>query len=509
LHHKESRSTENPTTRQQKFQAIGKLKPSVSKEGFVNFSSTFIIPIPHNLHKTKNVTKLFVDVDRNWEVKNDTFEKDLWLYDIKKYIKNNMFTAVPKDEKKKKNFILDNKNLYLKRKMNKTVFDLVENATTKAQVAMDSVELWFFTYQISLDAPNNLDVNAISTVLNRNLRNFRSLKIDEKEKKIYAGNSAQGVPFIDYLFSLTSVEGKSFLNIEIESFEREGDLHPIFNSTYYAKMMTAAHIDERSVDIDGEKVRIADVAPNLSETVTIDFGHLEELPYILATTSSFDFACEEAFIGYEEYIYKNIQENGINIWKYWSGIALQDSVAFFSIHAGGAGVVNASKSGYYFLYMLSLYSNIRLKYYEQYLIDEDFINIERIYPLGKDIQKLQNQYMANEVAMKFQPNHIHEKMNQGLKNGALLEEVESNIQTTLELTKQNTDAVISVALYIATFSGMWLSKDVIFEIYAQHPIIMTIVVVMTSFLLALGISRKSFVIKLVKNSAKWLIRKFR
>ena len=345
------------------------------------------------------------------------------------------------------------------------------------------------------------------------MRDYKNLCINIDEKKIYTkkkDSCNHSVSLLYWLISLTFYDKKnSFLNIELDDkndFKVDSNLSTIATSTYYAKMITALHVDNNSVNIDGNKQEIAPILDILSETATIDIGILEELSYLLGTTASYDFEKELGFVGYEGYIYPIIQENGINIWKFWSGIALQDSVAFISTSQGGADIVKAAKKSNYFIYIVNIYVNIKLKYLENYLIDKDFINIERVLPSVREIQILKNHYIANEIAGKFQQNYINKKMCLGLKNIDLLDEVENNLQTTLELTKSNTDIVFSLGAAVATLASMWLTNDLLISIYNTHPYLTVFGVIVLSMVIVVAISKKSLIYRFVKNSFKFIKR---
>jgi len=72
--------------------AVGKLKPSIFHDtNSVNFSSTFIVPIPHNVHVSRDIKRFFTSVDVNWEIKNNTIEKDLFLSSSTFFITSLMF----------------------------------------------------------------------------------------------------------------------------------------------------------------------------------------------------------------------------------------------------------------------------------------------------------------------------------------------------------------------------------------------------------------------------------
>ncbi|WP_455756443.1 hypothetical protein [Sulfurimonas sp.] len=506
---------ESNMTREKIFKEIGHLKPSISTKNYknVNFSSIFIVPIPHNFHDVRNIIDVFEDMQKNWIIKNNSIKKDLFLHDIKKYIKNFTFEKFDLNNKKDlKSVVYDKKNLYLSYKNKNMSFSYDE-----IYFILKEIDLWImdgnialFAYKVELDKNNIYDIDTLSKKMNRELRDFRSLTIDTKNNKLYYKNSNIGIPLLEYFISLTNnVQEGSFLNVlhNDNKFIVNSDLDVIEASTYYAKMITALHINEDSVYINNVPYTISKILDKLSEKATIDLGILEELSYILATTSSYDFKSELGFVAYEGYTYPIIQENGINIWKLWSGIALQDSVAFFSVSEGGSGIVFNAKTSNYFIYILNIYVSIRLKYIENYLIDKDFINIERVLPSVREIQILKNHYIASEIAVKFQHNYINDKINYGLKTNHMIEEVENNVQTTLELTKNNTDIVFSLGAGIATLSSMWLTSDSIIQIYNDYPYLTLLGVIILSILIVVAVSKKSMLIRRIKNGFK-IVKRF-
>ena len=496
--------------------AIGKLQPSpdtfVSPHG-VNFSSIFIIPSVHKIHTVKKIKELFNDITINWEIKNNSISTDLSLSDIKEYIKENIFENIDTNNiKNLKSVIYDRKNIYLSHKI-KNIALTYKNIN----IILTEIDLWimdgeiaFFVYKIELPSNQDIDVNTISTLINRELRDYHLLTIDIDKNELYYNDKDKGRPLVDYFKSLTLNKTKtSFLNISVKGNESTlcANQKSISNSTYYAKMITALHINENSIKENDSYQEIAPLMDTLSESATIDLGIMEELSYLLGTTSSFDFDSEPTYIGYEGYIYPMIQENGINIWKYWSGIAMQDSLSFFSIDKGRSGIVFNSKTSIYFMYIINLFVNTRLKYLENYLIDKDFINIERVLPSVREIQIIKNHYIATEIAKKFQPNYINKKISIGLQNDVLLEEVENNLQITLELTRNNTDIVFSLAAGIATLGSMWLTNDVLIELYNKYPYPTIAGVITLSMFIVIAVSKKSLIIKFVKNTFK-IIKRF-
>ena len=352
-------------SRQKVIQQIGSLTPSINSRNSeeVNFSSIFIIPIPHkihDLHRHKEIQQFFTDVEKNWDIKNNTIENDLFLYDIKQYIKNSIFEKIDlSNEKEKNNFIYDQKSLYLTHKQKDIALTYCG-----LKVCLKEIDLWimdeniaFFTYKIERAKEHLYDINTLSTKINRDLRDFRYLSIDIQKGELFYRKEDTGVNLLEYFMSLTiNKDTNSFLNVSYKQnrFDVSEDFSVIHASTNYAKTITALHVDEDTVTIDGVQEQIAPIAQALSENVIVDVGILPELSYLLATTSAFDFKKELSFVANEGYAYPLIKDNGINIWKYWSAIALQDTLAFFSIKHGGDGIVSHARTSNYFIYMTNL-----------------------------------------------------------------------------------------------------------------------------------------------------------
>ena len=281
--------------------------------------------------------------------------------------------------------------------------------------------------------------------------------------------------------------------------------HIISQSSYYAKMLTSIYLDKQELIIDDQKVSIIDSRDKLTEDLSVDFSYIDEIPYLIATTSSFDSSKEKMFVSHRRYIYEALTQSSINIWKHWTGLSLQDSCVFFSIQNGGKMIVYSNSTVNYFLYIMNITTNIRLKLYESSVIDDDFINVHKIYPLKRKLQKLKNNYISNEIAIKFQPVHIYQQMEKGLKNRELLEEVSENIDTTLDLTKENTDVLITAGAVVFTLGSLW---EPIVNGFENNPLLTSIVVSSFTIITILVIYKRRYFIKKSKSIIRWISHKF-
>jgi len=493
------------------FKAIGELTPTI-------FKSTYIIPLKHYFFKQNDKSmSVFKEFNKlNWHLANNTAKEELFLYDIKSYLLDTFFPKIL--EINGKNISQSYKSLYLKNTKFTQLKLMIQkdNKQFKTDLQfdlyLDSIDLWILDDNISLFAihisnqqDTNYTINEYSSIVNRVLRNYQTLyAYVEDETLLISINKVDNnqIKLIDLLIDLTRLsDKKSFLNIDKQNYN-----DTIINqSTYYAKMLTSIYVDKQDIKIDNNKINIVKNYDMLTEEVLVDFDYFDEIPYLLSTTSTFNFIEEPSFISHKKYMYKNLENSNINIWQNWVGIGLQDSCSFFSVKNGGAMIVNSNSTSNYFLYIMNIVTNIKLKIYEQEVIDDDFINVHKIYPLKRKLQKLKNQFIANEISIKFQPSHIYNKMEKGLGNKEILDEISSNIDTTLDLTKQNTDTFISVGAILFTAGSFW---EPISYGYKHNPTLTLSIMIGAIIGMITIIYKRNQIFKTVKNSIHWFNNKF-
>jgi hypothetical protein len=533
-------------TRQEQISLLGK-KAKIGEYEYnnkkhKNFLSYFIIPVPHKFNeKRKNLE----DVEKcGWKIlnlKSDGINKKRifdFNSDLKKYIYEGLMP-----QKTKKDFINEKSNIVLQKKISEDF--KIRTQSNDVFMRLEEVDLWilegniaFFVLKFQLSDKYNLETNTVNlnelSNVNRILRDFRNVFIFEngneiihvnnldyikivkweknknalvKERKTVDVNAIKSLNYfkfhkkvqnkiyyfkkpeeklIDYLFRITQYDKKSFLNITEQDLDKE-QFYPIYNSSYYAKLLTAAH-----VEIDYEILSLIE-SPTTGELKRIEIDGtdtIEEMPFLLASTS--DFYPSESWESNENYINEMVNKGGINIWKYWSGIALKDSLAFFSVNDGGGMIVSACKDINYFIYILNLYVNYRVKLLEHNLIlDRYFIDIEKNLKNLEEVQRLHNMYMSEEIAIRFQPNEIHQAIMRGLELKELFNEVEENIKNTYERAKDNTGIIISIFSGVIALIGFFLTKDkiksYIYQFYEYSPFLSILSLVLIIMFIGLGI----------------------
>lgn len=547
-------------TRQEKITEIGKLKPSTftwdKKDIAKNQMSYFIIPFAHEIYSKKAPVKIVENLESlNWKMVNNIAKKDNKLVMLSVEQEKQRVADEKLFEKKRKRGLtseddklefqttrilstsgdarnMDSIKLYLYDEMMPRCTSIEEhfegqknlifqksdidkewsfkyyegpkdNLELKYTVSflLDGLDLLivdkhiaFFTIKTQLPLNDESTINEISSKFNRNMRDFRSMYVDVTTKT-FSNDSSQGVNVFDWFSSLVEFEDKSLLSRtenKLQDIQNKKEYYPLFNASYNAKMITAMHVKEMSVV--GEEIEPAFVDDLI--TMNIDgTSSLEEMPYLLATTS--ELYPTKGWEGNEEYINEQIGNGQINIWKYWSGVALHDSLAFFSIGEGSSAIVNTSRNSYYFIYMLNLYATYKMRYFEHKLIDNDFVSIENIRPLFSDLQRLKNQYMCTELSSLFQPNAVHEAIKGSMKTDDMYDEIKDNIEATLEITSRNTDLVVTAFISVFTIGGMYFNKDWISDLFSSHLYIALTSTVIIAFIGAIGLYNRSSIIRVI------------
>jgi len=495
-------------TRQEQISYLGEKAKISEFNGEKNFLSYFIIPVPHKFYEKR---KPLEDVKKSgWKILNlkseENNQKRIFDFnnDLKKYIYEGL---MPK--KTEKEFKKEKSNIVLQKKIYNDIYEVEIRKDKYVKVILDEIDLWilekniaFFVIKFKLPRiynylsgklfnwKVNVEVNLNElAIVNRILRDFRNVNIN-KNKITSCRNGESN--FIDWLIDLTRVDNKSFLNIKKQDFEKE-EFYPIYNSTHYSKLLTAVH-----VTVDDDILHKIE-PPTQAELKKIEIDGtdtIEEMPFLLASTS--DCYPIKMWESNENYINEMVNKGGINIWKYWSGIALKDSLAFFSVNEGGGMIVSSCKGVNYFIYILNLYINYRIKLLEHSLImDQYFVDIEKNLKNLEEVQRLHNMYMSEEIAIRFQPNEIHQAIMRGMELKELFNEVEENIKNTYERSKENTALIISAFSFMIAIISLLEDKIIEFIkiFYNTHPEIAIIVGILILILIVFIIIKRKTLYK--------------
>ena len=469
---------------------IGKQKPSTfsyfdeeKKEDVtvINHMSYFIIPFPHAVYDgILNGFNTYYKIDnflqgmkeKNWILKNPKDEKDEKLFkcdnSMKRYIYNDMIPHIDFDKKiNKKEFFQKRDNLLFQHKINPewSLTIKQKNNDINIDFIMDDIDLWimddhiaFLVLKTKMPLDSELNVSEISSLFNRNMREFRSLDIDFEKQNIT--HHRDGGNLLDkFLVEKLSIANNSLLNITKKDLN-EKEYYTIYNASFYAKMITAIHIDASKVE-NTEIELEPSIEPKLNTHEVNDINVMEHCAYLLCSTSS--IAPHDSYANDYGYIRSQIEKSGIGIWKYWSGLTLADSLGFFGIkEEAGSAFVSQARNESYFIYMLNMYISFKIRYFEYQLIDKDFSEVEKIKFIKEKMQRLKNEYSSKEIAKKFQPNEINSAIQKGMGYLEVYDEVESNIDNTLSLSKDRT------AEYIGIFGLILFFQDEIKNIFITY-----------------------------------------
>ncbi len=484
-------------TRQEQLSEIGNMQAE-------KYGAKFIVPVPHKFYK--NSSDIFEKVEaRGWKILNkhlnengEEISKQFGAFNIKTYIYENMIPHYFGHNAQE--FLDESKTVVLNKVVNQKMhiagFDFI----------LVDIDLWIFEEYISFFTINiDIDQTKYSVdeliLFNRSLRNFKFLSLVESTELITL--EAQPVfkgeryDVLEKLLELTRIEEKSFLNIEpidcqySVTKDRDNELFPIYNSSANAKLLTAVQTKDTAFS-DGVEVEPFD--ENLINHIAVqEMSILDEAPFYLASCSSMQ-GSDLSFIAHDDYIYALVDDNGYNLWKYSSGITLHDSCAFIGM--GGpeqkcGPLVANMQSNFYFVYMLNLYINFQIRHIEHQLIDENFESIDINY-WYKKLQKLKNQFITSDIAIKFQENEVHSSISTAFKSADMLEEVTDNLMETKEITQNNR------GIYMTLFGFIFVT---IFQEPIQNFVITysEIVIPISVVISAIGLYYRKKIFKLFKQ----------
>jgi len=432
-------------TRKEQLSEIGGIKPK-------NYVSKVIIPLPHNFYQ--NDMGIFHTIKASeWSIMNDNSNQTqniLDAFNIKKYIYENIFPSYDNSD-----FINNFDTLYLKRKINK------ELTLEKFNFVLYDIDLWIFEENIAFFVLNiNIDYNNYTidelTDFNRLIKNFKFLKL-EKNCLILNGYDTT-TDIINYLLNLTVIDNKSFLNINIQQIVDD----VVYNTSTNAKLLVG--IETPTATFKNKKPIEKDIDEFINFDIYDTLSILQEVPFYVASSVNLNLT-NKSFTPAERYIYNLINNQGINIWKYSSGIALHDSLVLFGLGNGGGPIVDNTNNIFYFIYILNLYINFQIRYIERKIINKDFESKDITY-YYKKLQKLKNQFITDEIAVKFQENEIHKAISTALKTNKILSEVTENLIETKTITDNN------IGLYISLLGFAFVSifQEPFTDLFKQYPI---------------------------------------
>jgi hypothetical protein len=438
-------------TRQEQLKEIGEMIPD-------KFMSKIIIPIPHNFYDNNSAILWNMRVVYDWKILNSK-NREIGAFNIKKYIYDNMIPNI----KDKDEHINKNKSVLLRK-------EIKQNAKLDHyDFYINSIDLWifdehvgFFTLDIDIDH-SKYTIDQLSE-FNRQFREFKFLNVEKNNQQIIfkkAAGFTEPNEVLSWLLNFTTKDGLSFLNTTKEDCINS----QIYNTSTNAKLMTAVQTKTTTFS-NGQEIEPLHTE-DLHFTTINGTSTLEEVPFYLASCST--LSPIPGYTNNEEYIHSLVDNGGFNIWKYSSGITIYDSFALFGLGYDGGPIVSNMKNNFYFIYMLNLYINIQIRFIEYELINQDFESLDIQYRY-KQLQILKNQFIAKEIAIKFQDNEIHKSILSALNTEDMISEVTENLIETKDITQNQ------LGIYITLFGFIAVSilEESLTKLVVENPIFISV-----------------------------------
>lgn len=439
------------------------------------YSLKVIIPCPHKFYENK--ANIFTTIEKlDWVIlnKHEKVSRQLGTFNIKAYVYDNV---IPKfEENKAQKFIDKEKAILLQKELNQRCLYLSYNKHgDDVDFTIKTVDLWifeehicFFALDIKIDNYQNYTLDQLAQI-HLVLRNFKFTTVSQKNEVVVLKSSGhtESNTFLNFLLDCTQYNNKSFLNTdakdctELRTNEKINPFYSIYNSSTNAKLLIGMQTDKTAYN-DGSEIEPID-PNNISFYSTKELALISEIPFYIASCSSMNPTKD--WTQKDDYIYACAENGGFGVWKYSAGLTLHDSAAFIGLAKDGGSVVNNVNNVFYFIYILNLYIYMQTRYIEHQIIDDDFESSSINYWYEK-LQKLKNQFVAEDIAIKFQENELHRSMLSALKTKDILSEVTDNLVNTKDITQSNRGLYIT----IATFMFVSVFEESITNLISEYKI---------------------------------------
>jgi len=160
-----------------------------------------------------------------------------------------------------------------------------------------------------------------------------------------------------------------------------------------------------------------------------------------------------------EYIRKVVDNNFIEIWEYWAGLALRDTCVFVS-YDKSMPIIWQAESFYYPLYALAYHNHYKLDCLSQAIIDYDMADALNGRKVRDEFQRFRNQYWFQDVTTDFQGVEVYNQMKHGMGMNEQYETVSAEIADVSghlqEKWDRGTRSLLTVlAIMLAPLMELW------------------------------------------------------
>jgi len=180
------------------------------------------------------------------------------------------------------------------------------------------------------------------------------------------------------------------------------------------------------------------------------------IPFELATVSeeghSVGWNKDEGWQYSLEYIRKMIEENFIEVWEYWAGLALRDSCVFVSYNKK-VPIMCQAEARYYPLYVHTYHLRHKLDMLSDKIVDYGMSDAFRGRRIQDQFQRFRNHFWFQESTKDFVGVEVFDQMKKGMKLPELYESVSSEVTEVAQHLQQKWERSIRTwVLFLGVFT---------------------------------------------------------
>ena len=145
-----------------------------------------------------------------------------------------------------------------------------------------------------------------------------------------------------------------------------------------------------------------------------------------------------------EYLRELLSSGGIEIWEYWRGLAMRDTLSFLvadeHMPMSGDDIRGSqAETLYYFIYVYLYHIQFKLNSLSDEIIDADLINLYHSRLIQNRFHQFRNQYWFRDITSDFQGSHIVDKVKEALRLDDSFGVVQSEITEVSEFISDKID----------------------------------------------------------------------
>lgn len=164
-----------------------------------------------------------------------------------------------------------------------------------------------------------------------------------------------------------------------------------------------------------------------------------------------------------EYVRRLFDEGGIEIWEYWSGLALRDVCAFVSWSQSMPLVLKGQlEARFYPLYACVYHLRLELDHISSNCIDHNMMDAQRLRAELRRFELFRSRYWFKEVTRDFQGVEVFGRMKRGMQVDELFEAVSEEVNEVGEYLERVTERgrqVLMTLLVVAAYPVyLWMQQ---------------------------------------------------